>query len=59
MYRCVLCVARRVGLDVVCSETVMNPLQMYIDDSDCSPPEGGVTVAASHDDEMRFLLTVR
>ena len=38
------------GADVICSETVMNPMQMYIEDIDGS---------ASHDDEMRFLFTIR
>lgn len=42
------------GSEVICSETVMNPVQMYADDhADSSSADG------HDDDEMRFIFTIR
>lgn len=42
------------GSEVICSETVMNPVQMYADDhTDSSSVDG------HEDDEMRFIFTIR
>lgn len=48
----VIAFLRNSGADVICSETVMNPMQMYIEETD--PPSD-----AREEDNIRFLFTIR
>ena len=43
------------GSDVICSETVMNPVQMYTDDHHVDT----MSTDSHEEDEMRFIFTVR